>query len=708
MAKYTPEEAYNAALTYFDGNEWAAQFWTDNIALRDNDNNILELTPEYTHWRVAGQLGIEEEVFEDYPMHSDDIFKLLQNHRYIILHPATLAAMGNKFELNTICPSFAMNSKGCDSIGGLCTLEEELMQVMKRGGSVGYDISSIRPKGSSISSSARRAAGLPALVNSLANSVGEFGGETQRCFSVSHPDSEDLLNSARSYKSRWAIKLDDNFFKALQCEALYTQSFSRPMSNSVVRKEVLASSLWSKILHYVCGNASPTILFDTNLKRSLPQCYAYHGFDAAAVGPGSGVALARYESVACGALNLASYLVDGAIDFALLRKHASIAQRLLDNVVERNLHRISNFIGKIHQDPESTLLKATEVELWNKVIRKIATSRRTAISVVAFGDMLQKLGIEEHSEQATEIMVEIRKTIALGAYEETVKMAEYRGVFKHYDAEKEENIPFIQNLKEAEPELYEKMTKVGRRNMTCLSAANFIAPKATIYTPTEAAETMKWIDQPCVIDLLAPEDLSEEKASETLIEAWQKGLCACTIPTGEALEVASSRFSHRPRYISEEEHILKRPVELEADVVRFQNNKEKWIAFVGLINGRPYEIFTGLADDEEGIFCPKNINKGKIIKAIDDHGNKRYDFQFVNKRGYKTTIEGLSDKFNPEFWNYAKLISGVLRYGMPISQVVKLVSTLELDSESINTWKMGVERALKKYMPSDPNSPDQE
>ena len=219
-------------------------------------------------------------------------------------------------------------------------------------------------------------------------------------------------------------------------------------------------------------------------------------------------------------------------------------------------------------------------------------------------------------------------------------------------------------------------------------------------------EIQKWVDHSISVTINLPSDVTEDLINELYMEAWKAGCKGCTVyRDGSRSGVLVSTQKEKKKVEApvhtgfEERHVLKRPIELEADVVRFQNNKEKWIAFVGLIDGRPYEIFTGLADDEDGIFCPKSVSKGKIIKAIDENGNKRYDFQFINKRGYKTTIEGLSDKFNPEYWNYAKLISGVLRYGMPIDQVMKLVGGLELNSESINTWKMGVERALKKYLP---------
>ena len=618
--------------------------------------------------------------------------------------------------------------------------------------------------------------------------------------SINHPDSEAFIDAkmteGKVTGANVSVRIDDEFMKAAVEKRPYVQKYPVHSENPLYSKEIDAATLWAKIVHNAWKSAEPGVLFwDTITRESVPDCYADLGFRTISTNPCGEIPLCPYDSCRLLAVNLYSYVVnpftkDAYFDFDLFKKHIASAQRLMDDIIDLEMEKIEKILSKIKSDPETDEVKQTELNLWNKIRTKTLKGRRTGVGTTAEGDMLAALGYTYGTEEATSFSEKVHKTLALAAYNSSVNLAKERGAFEIFDAEREKNNPFINRLKDADPEMYENMCKYGRRNIACLTIAptgttslmtqttsgiepvflpvykrrrkvnpndpeahidyvddtgdafeeyivyhhKFITwmetqgiPVKTDYTQEELdaivarspyykatsndvdwlekvkmqGRVQKWVDHSISVTINLPNDVSEELVNTLYVEAWKSGCKGCTVyrdGSRSGVLISTKENSNQP--IHPEEHVIRRPIELEADVVKFQNNKEKWIAFVGLLNGKPYEIFTGLADDEEGIFCPKSVTKGKIIKAIDENGNKRYDFCFINKRGYKTTIEGLSDKFNPEFWNYAKLISGVLRYGMPIDQVLKLISSLELDSQSINTWKNGVERALKKYLPN--------
>ena len=804
---YTYEEAFAASNEYFNGDELAARVWASKYALKDSYGNIYELTPDDMHHRIASELARIELKYPN-PMPEEEIYQLLKGFRYIIPQGSPMAGIGNNYQLGSLSNCFVIGIDGDpDSYGGIIKIDEEQVQLMKRRGGVGHDLSHIRPKGSPVKNSALTSTGLVPFMERYSNSTREVAQDGRRgalmlTVSIKHPDSEAFIDAkmteGRVTGAHVSVRIDDDFMRAAINGEPYVQQYPVNSDTPVYKKEIDAMTLWRKIVHNAWKSAEPGVLFwDTIERESIPDCYADLGFKTISTNPCGEIPLCPYDSCRLIAINLFSYVknpftAEASFDYDLFKKHVACAQRLMDDIIDLEMEKIDMIIEKIKSDPETMEVKETELHLWHKIKTKTLKGRRTGVGTTAEGDMLAAMGLRYGSDEAIDFSESVHKTLAIAAYGSSVMMAQERGAFEIYDAEREKNNPFVNRLKEACPELYENMVKYGRRNIACLTIAptgttslmtqttsgiepvfmpvykrrrkvnpndpdvridytdetgdsfeeyivyhhKFIMWMKTVgievkdsYTQAELDEIVakspyhkatsndidwlakvrmqgriqKWVDHSISVTINLPSDVTEDLVNDLYVEAWKVGCKGCTVyreGSRSGVLISTKKEEKKERYMAEEEHILKRPIELEADVVRFQNNKEKWIAFIGLINGRPYEIFTGLADDDEGIFCPKSVTKGKIIKAIDENGNKHYDFQFINKRGYKTTIEGLSEKFNPEFWNYAKLISGVLRYGMPIDQVVKLISSLELNNQSINTWKMGVERALKKYLPN--------
>lgn len=802
---YTYEEAYAATLEYFKGDELAARVWASKYALKDSQGRYYELTPDDMHHRIASEIARIEAKYPN-PMSEETVFGLLKDFKYIVPQGSPMAGIGNTLQVGSLSNCFVIGLDGHpDSYGGIIRIDEEQVQLMKRRGGVGHDLSHIRPKGSPVKNSALTSTGLVPFMERYSNSTREVAQDGRRgalmmTVSIKHPDAEDFIDAKMTQGkvtgANVSVKIDDEFMRCATAGETYKAQFPVKGDNPLFTKDVDARSLWSKIVHNAWKSAEPGVLFwDTVRRESVPDCYADLGFETVSTNPCGEIPLCPYDSCRLVAINLYSYVKnpftpEAEFDFELFADHVAKAQRVMDDIIDLEMEKIDVIIEKIESDPETAEVKSTELNLWKKIRTKTLKGRRTGCGTTGEGDMLAALGLRYGTKEATDFSVSVHKALALAYYGASVTMAGERGAFEVYDAEREANNPYIMRLREADPALYERMVKNGRRNIACLTIAptgttsimtqtssgiepvfmpvykrkrkvNPGDPDAKIdfvdevgdafeeyvvyhhkflewmrvngievkrnMTPEEIEELVtrspyykatandvdwmekvrmqgavqKWVDHSISVTINLPSDVSEQLVGNLYVEAWKSGCKGCTVyRDGSRNNVLESVSSKKPAVpvIATPAHISKRPTELEADVVRFQNNKEKWIAFVGLVNNQPYEIFTGLADDEDGIFCPKSVTNGKIIKTVDEKGNKRYDFQFINKRGYKTTIEGLSEKFNPEFWNYAKLISGVLRYGMPIDQVLKLVGGLELDSTNINTWKMGVERALKKYL----------
>lgn len=807
---YNYDEAFKASCEYFKGDELAARVWVNKYALKDSFGNIYEKTPDDMHRRIAREIVRVESKYDN-PMSEELIFDLIKNFKYIIPQGSPMAGIGNNFQVGSLSNCFVIGLDGNpDSYGGIIKIDEEQVQLMKRRGGVGHDLSHIRPKGSPVKNSALTSTGLVPFMERYSNSTREVAQDGRRgalmlTVSIKHPDSEAFIDAkmteGKVTGANVSVRIDDDFMKAVENKTPYRQTYPIDSTSPKFEKEIDATALWQKIVHNAWKSAEPGVLFwDTITRESVPDCYADLGFKTISTNPCGEIPLCPYDSCRLIAINLYSYVVnpftkEAYFDYDLFKKHVAFAQRIMDDIIDLEMEKIDRIINKIATDPETEEVKGTELHLWEKIKAKTLKGRRTGVGTTGEGDMLAAMGLRYGTEEATSFSENVHKTLALAAYRSSVMMAKERGAFEIYDAEREKNNPFVNRLKDADPELYDDMVKYGRRNIACLTIAptgttslmsqtssgiepvfmpvykrrrkvnpndpnvridfvdetgdafeeyivyhhkfitwmnvNGIAVKDD-YTQEEIEDLVKrspyykatandinwlekvnmqgriqkWVDHSISVTINLPADVTEDLINNLYLQAWKAGCKGCTVyrdGSRSGVLVATQKDSSKEKkteIVVEEHHLLKRPIELEADVVRFQNNKEKWIAFIGLVNGKPYEIFTGLADDEDGIFCPKSVNKGRIIKAVDENGNKRYDFQFINKRGYKTTIEGLSDKFNPEYWNYAKLISGVLRYGMPIDQVIKLVGGLELSSESINTWKMGVERALKKYLPN--------
>ena len=811
---YTYDEAFKASLEYFGGDELAARVWVNKYAMKDSFGHIFERSPRDMHHRIAAEIARIEKKYNN-PVSEDDVFALLDHFRYLVPAGSPMTGIGNHHQIASLSNCFVIGIDGnADSYGSIMKLDEEQVQLMKRRGGVGHDLSGIRPKGSPVKNSALTSTGIVPFMERYSNSTREVAQDGRRgalmlSIAIRHPEAEAFIDAkmteGKITGANVSVKVDDEFMRCATEGRPYHQQFPISSNSPLVEKDIDATALWHKIVHNAWKSAEPGVLFwDTILRESIPDCYADLGFRTVSTNPCGEIPLCPYDSCRLLAINLYSYVDNpftpqATFNFELFKKHVAMAQRFMDDIIDLELEKIDAILNKIANDPQSDEVKYTERHLWEKIKHKTAQGRRTGVGITAEGDMLAALGLRYGTEEATEMAVKVQQTLALSAYASSVNMAKERGAFPVYDAKREENNPFVLRIKEHDAALYDDMVKYGRRNIACLT----IAPTGTTslmtqttsgiepvfmpvykrrrkvnpndtnvhvdfvdetgdsfeeyivyhpkfitwmkaqgldtekrYTQEEIDELVarspyykatandvdwlmkvrmqgaiqKWVDHSISVTVNLPNSVDEELVNRLYVEAWKSGCKGCTIyrDGSRAGVLVSTQKTDKKKKKQEEDLLTKgmklpevterRPDVLECDVVRFQNNKEKWVAFVGLLDGHPYEIFTGLQDDEEGIVLPKTVTKGRIIKTVLPDGTKRYDFQFQNKRGYKMTVEGLSEKFNKEYWNYAKLISGVLRYRMPIENVIKLVNSLQLESENINTWKVGVSRALKKYV----------
>lgn len=799
----TQEEAIAESLKYFKGDDLAARVWVNKYALKDSNGNIYERTPDDMHCRLASEIARIEKKYPN-PISKKQVYNLIKDFKYLVPQGGPMAGIGNPYQIASLSNCFVIgNEDMADSYGGILKIDQEQVQLMKRRGGVGHDLSHIRPKGSPVKNSALTSTGLVPFMERYSNSTREVAQDGRRgalmlSVSINHPDAEDFIDAktqaGKVTGANISVRIDDAFMQAVEKNETYKQSFPIHNKNPKVSKEVSAKDLWNKIVHNAWKSAEPGILFwDTIIKESVADCYANLGFKTISTNPCGEIPLCPYDSCRLLAINLFSYVEQpftnqSSFNFKLFKEHVQAAQKIMDDIIDLELEKIDAILHKIDADPESNEVKRVEKNLWLQIKEKAQKGRRTGIGITAEGDMLAALGMQYGSEEAISFSKKVHETLALEAYRASVETAKERGAFPIFDAQLEINNPFINRIKEKDAELYKKMVVYGRRNIALLTIAptgttslmtqtssgiepvflpvykrrrkvnpndknvkvnfvdevgdsweeytvyhhkfllwmqvkgydtqkeytqeelNTLIEKSPYYKATAndinwvnkvklQGAVQKWVDHSISVTINLPNNVSEELVGELYMTAWKEGCKGVTVyRDGSRAGVLVS--NDKTKKEKKEQFPLKRPQKLEADVVRFQNNKEKWIAFIGLANNKPYEIFTGLADDEEGILLPTSVVNGFIIKNKDDDGNTRYDFQFSNKRGYKTTIEGLSHMFNPEYWNYAKLISGTLRHGMSIEKVVDLINSLQLDSQSINTWKNGVARALKKYIPN--------
>src|SRR5690554_5514186 len=802
---YTQDEAFTASVAYFKGDDLAARVWVNKYALKDSDGNIYEKNPEDMHRRIAKEIARIEQRYAN-PLTEDEIFDAIKDFKYIVPQGSPMAGIGNPYQIASLSNCFVIGNDGdSDSYGGIMKIDQEQVQLMKRRGGVGHDLSHIRPKGSPVKNSALTSTGIVPFMERYSNSTREVAQDGRRgalmlSVSINHPDSEDFIDAkmeqGKVTGANVSVRMDDAFMEAVRDGKNYVQKYPIFSENPKYTKEIEAGKLWKKIVHNAWRSAEPGILFwDTIIRESLPDCYADLGYKTVSTNPCGEIPLCPYDSCRLLAINLFSYVEkpftkEASFNFDLFKKHVNIAQRIMDDIIDLELEKIDAIIAKIDADPQSDEIKAVERNLWKNIQTKAEEGRRTGIGITAEGDMLAALGIKYGSPEGIEFSVKIHKTLAIEAYRASVNTAKERGAFKIFDSEREKNNPFILRLKEADEKLYFDMLEYGRRNIALLTIAptgttslmtqttsgiepvflpvykrrrkvnpndknvrvdfvdevgdsweeyvvfhhrfkewmevtgidtnqnytqeelNKIVKNSPYYQATSndvdwlskvkmQGAVQKWVDHSISVTINLPNDATEELVGKLYLEAWQAGCKGVTVYRDGSR--SGVLISNEEKEEEQETETLtsfptKRPKILNADVVRFQNNKDKWIAFIGLIEGKPYEIFTGFSDDEDGILLPRWVNEGYIIKNRNEDGTSRYDFQFENKRGYKTTIEGLSYKFNPEYWNYAKLISSTLRHGMPIEKAVDLINSLQLDNESINTWKNGVARALKRYI----------
>ncbi len=797
---YSHDEAVDASIGYFNGDELAARVWANKYALKDSFGNLYEKTPDDMHHRLAREIHRVELKYKN-PLPEELIYNVLKDFKYIVPQGGPMTGIGNDFQIASLSNCFVIGNDGkSDSYGGIMKIDQEQVQLMKRRGGVGHDLSHIRPKGTPVLNSALTSTGVVPFMERYSNSTREVAQDGRRgalmlSISIKHPDSgkfiDAKLESGKVTGANVSVKLTDDFMDAVESRGLFRQQYPVVSDNPKFVKDIDAGELWSKIIHNAWKSAEPGVLFwDTIIRESVPDCYADLGFATVSTNPCGEIPLCPYDSCRLLAINLYSYVDDpftkkARFNFDLYKEHVGLAQRMMDDIIDLELEKIDSILSKIEADPESDELKQVEKNLWKNIRKKSEEGRRTGIGITAEGDMLAGLGLTYGTDEATNFSVEVHKTLALEAYKSSTYLAKERGPFTIYDSEREMNNPFILRMKEADPVMYNNMVKFGRRNIALLTIAptgttslmtqttSGIEPifsvfykrrrkvnpndkdvnvtfkdevgdaweefnvfhhkfvdwlKLSGYDPNKVnrmsdeeiteiiakspynkasandvdwiakvrmqGAIQKWVDHSISVTINLPAEAKEELVSELYLTAWKSGCKGATVyrdGSRNGVLIAGKNELRTEK--------LKRPKVLDCDVIRFNFNEEKWVAFVGLKEGRPYEIFTGLADEE--IFpIPKTIIKGKIIKMRMDDGKTRYDFQYTDKYGYKKTIEGLSHMFKPEFWNYAKLISGVLRHEMPIADVVSLVQSLKLDSESINNWKSGVERALKKYIPN--------
>jgi len=799
---YSQDEAVKASLEYFKGDDLAARVWVNKYALKDSFGNIFELTPDDMHRRLAKEIARIENRYPN-PLNEEEIYSVLKDFKYIVPQGGPMTGIGNSYQIASLSNCFVVGNDGdSDSYGGIMKIDQEQVQLMKRRGGVGHDLSHIRPKGSPVKNSALTSTGIVPFMERYSNSTREVAQDGRRgalmlSVSIKHPDSESFIDAkleqGKVTGANVSVKIQDDFMQAVEAGTSYVQQY--PINGEAqYTKETDATRLWQKIVKNAWKSAEPGILFwDTIINESVPDCYADLGYRTVSTNPCGEIPLCPYDSCRLLAINLYSYVEnpftpEAKFNFDLFKEHIHYAQRIMDDIIDLELEKIDAILEKVNADPEGEDIKFTEKNLWENIKRKANEGRRTGIGITAEGDMLAALNLRYGSDNAIDFSEEVHKTITVEAYRSSVHLAKDRGAFTIYDTKREANNPLINRIKDADPELYEKMAKYGRRNIALLTIAptgttslmtqttsgiepvfmpvykrrrkvnpndrdvrvdfvdevgdhweeftvfhnhfktwmrvngydtskeysqevlDKLVEKSPYYKSTSndvdwmnkvrmQGRIQKWVDHSISVTINLPADVKEELVGELYFEAWKSGCKGVTVYRDGSRSGVLISNNDTDKKSKDGVFPTKRPEKLEAEVVRFQNNKDKWIAFIGLMDGKPYEIFTGLHDDEDGILLPRSVVKGYILKSRIDEENSRYDFQYANKRGYKTTIEGLSHKFNPVFWNYAKLISGTLRHGMPIHKVVELITSLQLDNETINSWKSGVARALKKYIP---------
>lgn len=804
--QYQPDDIMKSSVEYFGGDELAANVWLNKYALREDDK-IYELNPDMMHRRLASEFARIEQNYAN-PMSEETIYGLLKDFKYIIPQGSPMSGIGNNFQVVSLSNCFVIGNNGAsDSYGGIMKIDQEQVQLMKRRGGVGHDLTHIRPSGSPVKNSALTSTGIVPFMERYSNTTREVAqggrrGALMLSISIKHPNAEQFIDAkleqGKITGANVSVKITDDFMECVKTGKPFVQQYPVDSPNPTVRQEIDARALWNKIIHNAWASAEPGVMFwDTIIRESVPDCYADFGYRTVSTNPCGEIPLCPYDSCRLIAVNLYSYVKNpftpqAEFDFDLFRDHIIKGQRLMDDLIDLELEKVNQILAKIESDPESDDIKSVERNLWLNIKMKCLEGRRTGFGITAEGDMLAAMGLRYGSKEATEFSVSVHRTLACSAYRSSVIMAKERGCFPLYDANREKLNPFIQRLAEADPELYAEMVQNGRRNIALLTIAptgtvsiltqttsgiepvflvsykrrkkinpndkdsskhkiikdesgdyfeeyNVLHPKfidwlkivkhytaeqidalddaaldnlvkeSPYYKATSAdidwvnkvkmqGAIQKWVDHSISVTVNIPKETSEEIVSTIYQTAWESGCKGCTIYRDGSRNgvLVSKSESNKDCAQFKESKAPKRPKKLEAEVVRFRNDREDWVAVVGMFEGRPYEIFTGKA---ESFFLPKWVEKGYVIRVKEPgQEHARYDFQFTDQDGYHVTMEGLSRMFNKDYWNYAKLISGILRHGMPIPNVVDLIGKLNFDVDSITTWSNGVARALKRFI----------
>ena len=803
---YTYEEILEASTDYFEGDTLAANVWLNKYALKNSDGGIFEKSPNDMHKRMASEIARVESKYPN-SYSEEEIFNVIKDFKYIVPQGGSMSGIGNHHQIASLSNCFVIgNDSSGDSYGGIMKVDQEQVQLMKRRGGVGHDLSHIRPKGSPVKNSALTSTGVVPFMERYSNSTREVAQDGRRgalmlSISVKHPDSESFidakLDGTKVTGANVSVKLDDEFMEAVKSGSEYTQKFPIDSDNPQYTKKIDARELWGKITHNAWKSAEPGILFwDTVINESIPDRYADLGFKTVSTNPCGEIPLCPYDSCRLLAVNLFSYVnkpftTEAAFDYTLFKKHVGMAQRIMDDIVDLELEQIDKILGKIDNDPEDDFVKSVERNLWTNIRNKAIQGRRTGVGITAEGDMLAALGIKYGSDESIFFSEKIHRHLAVEAYRSSVDMAKERGSFPIYNSDREKGNPFVERLRKQDPALVADMEKYGRRNIALLTIAptgttsmmtqtssgiepvfmvaykrrkkvnpndtntrvdfvdevgdsweeyqvfhhhfktwmdanGYDSNKAQTMTDDELAAIIekspyygatandvdwvqkvhlqgsiqKWVDHSISVTVNVPNDATEDLVDKIYQTGWESGCKGITVyrdgSRSGVLIANDTKEEETGEDIFVETQAPKRPELLDAEIVRFMNDEEKWIAVIGILDGRPYEVFTGRAED--AFFLPSYVDKGWVIKSSDKDDNTRYDFRYEDRDGYGTTIEGLSRSFDKEFWNYAKLISGVLRHGMPLPFVVHMVSNLHLKDDALNTWKNGVVRSLKKFI----------
>ena len=805
---FTYEEVLESAVAYFNGDELAGTTWMNKYAMKDYDGEFVEKNPDDMHKRMAKEFGRIEADYKlkynlngsakflsKYGQEREDlteakVYSLFKEFGYIIPQGSVMSSLGNHYKLASLSNCIVVPELH-DSYGGVFYTDQQLAQLFKRRCGVGVDISNLRPAGSSVSNAAGSTSGAVSFMNRFSHTTREVAQNGRRgalmlSMDIAHPDVEDFITIKQDLQkvtgANISIRLSDEFMHAVEANAEYTHKWPIESDNPKFTKTVNAKALWKTIIQCAHNTAEPGLIF-WDRQHWYSTSSVYPGYKNTSTNPCSEIAMQGGDSCRLIALNLYNFVDNPFTKDASFRmedfyKATYEGQRLMDDLVDLETEAIERILNKVDADDEPENIKMVEKETWELLLKTGKEGRRTGLGFTALADMVAALGMAIDSDEAIAMVESMMKEKCRAEFDSSIDMSLSRGSFVGFDSKIEKTSEFVQMLEKELPDVYERMMKFGRRNISIST----VAPTGTLsmlaqtssgiepvfmthykrrrklneqdrdakvdfiddsgdkwqefnvyhhnlktwmevtgetdiskspYAGSTAPEinwnkrvemqaaVQKYVTHSISSTINLPNDVSLDEVSNIYLESWKQGTKGITVyRDGSRSGVLVSADEKKDAVLENSEFretkAPARPKRLDAKVVRFQNNKEKWIAVVGLLNGRPYEIFTGKTEDVFNM--PAAVEYGWIIKNKREDGSSQYDFQYEDKEGYKVTMGGLSRSFDKEFWNYAKLISGVLRHGMPLHYVVDLIGKMNLYDENINTWKSGVVRALKTFI----------